>query len=55
MAGIGHSANTLLMGHQSGNAGNKVYNQKTFEELKATIELINYRKKKHEKITYLRA
>lgn len=45
----------LLMGHQSGNAGNKVYNQKTFEELKATIELINYRKKKHEKITYLRA
>ena len=44
----------LLMGHQNGNAGNKVYNQKTIEELRATVEMINYRKKKDEKITYLR-
>lgn len=45
----------LLMGHKTGNTGNKVYNQKTIQELRATIELINYRKKKYEKITYLRA
>lgn len=45
----------LLMGHKSGNTGNKVYNQKTIQELRATIELINYRKKKYEKIAYLRA
>ena len=42
----------LLMGHANGNTGNKVYNQKTIEELRGTIELINYRKKKGKKITY---
>lgn len=45
----------LIMGHKSGNTGNIVYNQRTLQELRATIELIDYRKKKHEKITYLRA
>ena len=43
------------MGHQTGNTGNRVYNQKTFEELKATVEMIDYRKKKKQKITYLNA
>ena len=45
----------LIMGHQSGNTGNRVYNQKTIQELKTTVEMINYRKKKKEKITYLNA
>ena len=45
----------LIMGHQTGNTGNKVYNQKTIEELQETIELINYRYKKNCKITYLQA
>jgi integrase len=45
----------LIMGHQNGNVGNVVYNQKTFEELKATVELINYRSKKNCKITYFKA
>ena len=45
----------LIMGHQTGNTGNRVYNQKTFEELKATVEMIDYRKKKKQKITYLNA
>lgn len=45
----------LIMGHESGNTGNKVYNQKTFEELKATVEMIDYRKNKKQKITYLSA
>lgn len=44
----------LIMGHKNGNTGNKIYNKRTIEELKATVELIDYRKKKHEKITYLR-
>lgn len=45
----------LIMGHESGNTGNRVYNQRTIEELKATVEMINYRKKKRQKITYLSA
>ena len=45
----------LIMGHESGNTGNIVYNHKTIEELKATIELINYRSKKDCKITYFKA
>ena len=45
----------LIMGHQSGNTGNRVYNQKTIEELKSTVEMIDYRKKKGKKITYLKA
>ena len=44
----------LLMGHQNGNTGNKVYNKKTIEELRATVELIDYRKKKNEKVTYFK-
>lgn len=44
----------LIMGHESGNTGNRVYNQKTIQELKNTVEMINYRKKKKEKITYLK-
>ena len=45
----------LIMGHETGNTGNRVYNQKTIEELKATVEMIDYRKKKRQKITYLKA
>lgn len=45
----------LIMGHKNGNIGNTVYNQKTFEELKATVEMINYRSKKNCKITYFKA
>lgn len=44
----------LILGHKSGSTGNRVYNQKSLEELKATIELIDYRAKKDCKITYLR-
>lgn len=44
----------LIMGHESGNTGNRVYNQKTIEELKATVELLNYRQKKGKKITYFK-
>lgn len=44
----------LILGHQNGNAGNKVYNKKTIEELRSTIEMVDYRKKKHQKITYLK-
>lgn len=44
----------LIMGHKNGNTGEKVYNQKTIEELKATVELINYRRKKDCKVTYLK-
>lgn len=45
----------LIMGHQNGNTGEKVYNQKSIEELISTVELINYRCKKDTKITYLKA
>lgn len=44
----------LIMGHQNGNTGEKVYNKRTIEELKSTVELIDYRRKKDHKVTYLR-
>ena len=43
-----------ILGHKSGEVGEDVYTQKTLEELKNTIELLDYRKKKSQKIVYLR-
>lgn len=43
-----------ILGHKSGEVGEDVYTQKTIEELKATIEMLDYRRKKNQKITYLR-
>ncbi len=43
-----------IIGHKSGEIGEDVYTQKTIEELKSTIELLNYRDKKEQKITYLK-
>ena len=43
-----------IIGHKTGEVGEDVYTQKAIEELKATIEMLDYRKKKHEKITYLK-
>lgn len=43
-----------IFGHKSGNIGNDVYTKKSIEELKETIELVNYRSKIDTKITYLK-
>ena len=43
-----------IIGHKTGEVGEDVYTQKTIEELRSTIEMLDYRKKKNEKITYLK-
>lgn len=43
-----------IFGHKSGNIGEDVYTKKSLEELKETIELVNYRSKINTKLTYLR-
>lgn len=43
-----------IFGHKSGDIGDDAYTKKSIEELKETIELVNYRNKKNTKITYLR-
>lgn len=43
-----------IFGHKSGNVGDDVYTKKSFEELKETIELVDYRSKENMKITYLK-
>ncbi len=43
-----------IFGHKSGDVGDDVYTKKSLEELKATINLVNYKNKKDEKITYLK-
>lgn len=42
-----------IFGHKSGDIGEDAYTKKSIEELKSTIEMINYRSKKNTKITYL--
>lgn len=44
-----------IFGHKSGDIGNDAYTKKTIEELKETIEMIDYRNKKNVKLTYLKA
>lgn len=44
-----------ILGHKSNSVGEQVYTQKSIEELIETIELIDYRKNKNKKVTYLRA
>ena len=39
-AGANRKCIDLLMGHVSKDTGNRVYNHKTLDELKATVELI---------------
>ncbi len=41
-----------IFGHKCGNIGDDAYTKKTLEELKYTINLVNYKAKKGEKITY---
>lgn len=43
-----------IFGHKTGDIGDDVYSKKGLEELKQTIELVNYRKKLNNKITYLK-
>lgn len=43
-----------IFGHKSGNIGDDVYSKKGLEELKSTIELVDYRSKINTKITYLK-
>lgn len=43
-----------IIGHKTGEVGEDVYTQKTIEELKATIEMLDYRKNKDKKITYVK-
>lgn len=44
-----------IFGHKSGEIGDDAYTKKSIEELKDTINLVNYRDKKQQKITYLSA
>ena len=43
-----------IFGHKSGDIGDDVYSKKGLEELKNTIELVDYRSKVNTKITYLK-
>lgn len=43
-----------ILGHKGDNIGETVYTKKSIEELKETIELLDYQKKKSQKITYLK-
>ncbi len=43
-----------ILGHKEGNMGDDVYAKKGIEELKNTIELVDYRSKINTKITYLK-
>lgn len=43
-----------IFGHKTGNVGDDTYTKKSIEELKETIELVDYRNKKNTKITYLK-
>lgn len=43
-----------IFGHKSGDIGDDVYSKKGLEELKSTIELVDYRGKINTKITYLK-
>lgn len=43
-----------IFGHKSGDIGDDVYSKKGLEELKSTIELVDYRSKINTKITYLK-
>ena len=42
-----------IFGHKSGNIGDDAYTKKSIEELKETIEMVDYKNKKNTKITYL--
>lgn len=42
-----------IVGHKSGNIGEDVYTKKSLEELKSTINLVDYKSKKDDEITYL--
>lgn len=42
-----------IFGHKSGDIGDDAYTKKSIEELKETIEMVNYRSKKNTKTTYL--
>lgn len=44
-----------IIGHKTGNMGDDIYTKKGIEELKETIELIDYKSKIDTKITYLKA
>lgn len=52
--GINELCVDRIFGHKSANFGKEKYSKKAIEELKATIEKIDYRSKKNTKITYLR-
>ena len=43
-----------IFGHKSGDIGDDTYSKKGLEELKNTIELVDYRSKVNTKITYLK-
>ena len=43
-----------IFGHKSGDIGDDAYTKKSIEELKETINLVDYRGKKDTKITYLK-
>lgn len=43
-----------IFGHKSGDIGEDVYTKKSLEELKETIELVDYKSKINTKLTYLR-
>lgn len=44
-----------IIGHKNGNIGDDVYTKKSLEELKYTINLVDYKSKKSEKLTYISA
>ena len=44
-----------IFGHKSGNIGDDVYTKKSIEELKETINLVDYKGKKNAKVTYLKS
>lgn len=43
-----------IFGHKTGDVGDDIYSKKGLEELRQTIELVNYRKNSDTKITYLK-
>ena len=43
-----------IFGHKSGDIGDDIYTKKSLEELKETIELVNFTNRNNNKITYLK-
>lgn len=52
---VGANKNCIdkIFGHKTGDVGNDVYTKKSLEELKETIELVDYKSKINTKLTYL--